>query len=249
MTKSSLNDLWQQVRMSGDPKLLLRLIRGRRPAQRSRHLLGGLSGEDRRGKSKTSRNHVAGEREIERSLLKKTLTFSSGGRDVAVQIAANAVPLGAKRGEERELDLLGFDRTGSPVIIEVKKTDANPVYALVELCEYVWRLRAIRSRFEGEVRNQWPGKRYRGTWGILLAPEAWWERRPEKLKAHRKLVGLLHEKTKIRICSLSWHDSIQGLESKCVLKAGRPPAKAWPKTSMVTAHSPNPASQSGIGET
>ena len=66
-------------------------------------------------------------------------------------------------------------------------------------------------------------------WGILLAPEDWWERHPEKVKEHRRLIDELHKKTKIRICSLSWRDSIQGLENKCFVKAGRPPIKTWPK--------------------
>ena len=224
-----LNDLWQQARESGDSGLLLSLTGGRRPAQRSKYLLGGLSGEDRRGKTFGCKNHVAGEREIETHLLNKTLVFKSGGRDIAVRIAANAIPLGAKPGEGRQIDLLGFDQTDSPVVIEVKKTDANPVYAVVELCEYVWRLRSLRSRFEDEVRNHWSEKRYRGTWGILLAPEDWWQRHPEKVKEHGRLIDELHKKTKIRICSLSWRDSIQGLESKCFVKAGRPPIKTWPK--------------------
>jgi len=172
---------------------------------------------------------VAGEREVETQLLNKTLVFKSGGRDIAVRITANAVPLGAKLGEGRQIDLLGFDQTDSPVVIEVKKTDANPVYAVVELCEYVWRLRSLRSRFEDEVRIHWSGKRYRGAWGILLAPEDWWERHHEKVKEHRRLIDELHKKTKIRICSLSWRDSIQGLENKCFVKAGRPPIKTWPK--------------------
>lgn len=217
----STNDDWQAAREAvGDIERVLELMRGPRP--RSRTALGlsypAVRG-DRRGKTK-----LTGERVIENDLIGRTIELvGQASRPLArIEVVGNALPLGAARSSQREIDLWGVDAEGAPVAIEVKDTDADPWYALVELGEYVWRMRHDAKGLESALRRALADeRRHRGTWGLLIGPARWWEksRRHPSRGAHEELISALAENTELRVCSGVYRPG----DPQVAWVAGRPP--------------------------
>ncbi len=217
---------WQKARESGgNVDMVLRLAKSRRPPSRTaRGMDYKFHVGDRRSRAEGSKNKIAGERKTERELLGLgwiTLLDKEARIISMVKVIGNALPLGAQQSSKREVDLIGVDHDGSPVAIEVKETADDAWYAMVELCEYVWRMRHDPDGLEKNIQKHLGDqKQHRGSWGMLLAPEKWWAKHKNAVEFHRKLIVALAEKTKIRLCS-----AIRKPEGVAIVIDGRPPIK------------------------
>lgn len=199
---SSVQDRWEGARKSGNIDGVLALIGKGMPNMRGKRKMGypfHLHGEQRRGA-------LRGEGQIEALLLNKSIVLSKDGAVVGyLRFLANAAGLGSRRRGNVIADLFGLDEKDAPVVGEVKVTHADPWHAVVECAEQVALLRADRKHLKA-----WLGKEMQkdirgvGSWGMVIAPERYWAKKG-KVGAF-KLVDALREKTKIRICCVSYKD-------------------------------------------
>lgn len=159
-----------------------------------------LYGDQRRGS-------LRGEGKIEALLLRKKSNLFKDGKIVSrVRFLANAAGLGSRKKGNVVADLFGLDGRGAPVAGEIKITDRDPWYAVVECAEQVALLRADRKNLKVWLREElYEDILGAGSWGVVIAPERYWEKRESK--AAFKLVDALREKTKIRICCVSYSDA------------------------------------------
>lgn len=199
---SSVQDGWERARKSGNIDGVLALIgkgmpniRGKRKMDYPFH----LRGEQRR-------SALRGEGQVEALLLNKDIVLSKDGEVVGrVRFLANAAGLGSRRRGNVIADLFGLDEKDTPVVGEVKITHADPWYAVVECAEQVALLRADRKHLKA-----WLGKKLQkdirgvGSWGMVIAPARYWAKNGKA--GAFKLVDALREKTKIRICCVSYKD-------------------------------------------
>ena len=85
-----------------------------------------------------------------------------------------------------------------PICVEVKVTDANPWFALVENLKQVKLMRFNEkelNRFLSELHLP----NAKGTWGIVLAPETYYTKHKEALAQAKKLLVELKSRTEARI--------------------------------------------------
>lgn len=157
------------------------------------------------------RKSARGEGVIELALLstpqaaKKCLLITNGIRK-EIEFKVIAAGIGNKRKGNIIADLFGLDQIGSPVAGEVKISDRNPWYAVVECAAQVALLRSDRQNLK-ECLQKMLGKevRGRGSWGIVIAPKDYWLKK--ETKDAKSLVEELRKKTKIRICCVSFIDN------------------------------------------
>jgi len=164
-----------------------------------------LSGQQRRSLP------LRGEAIIESILLsspenpKKCLLKKKGLTIKELEFKANATGLGNRAKDNIKADLLGFDEIGTPVVGEVKITDNNPWYAVVECVMQVSLLRSDRRFLKNWVKKErGENSKGKGTWGLVIAPEKYW--RKKETKDAKQLVEELRNKTNIRICCVSYDE-------------------------------------------
>lgn len=190
----------------------------------------GLDGKQRRSSEK-------GEAIVEARLLstskvqKKCILVVDGCPKKEIEFKANAAGIGNRRKDNLIADLFGLDETGSPVAGEVKISHANPWYAVVECAAQVALLRADRKNLMEWLREQLKDSsvRGRGAWGIVVAPENYWEK--EEVESAKHLVEELRKKTKIRICCVSY-STLNIFDSKQIplkIVFGKPPTTRYVK--------------------
>ncbi len=161
---------------------------------------------DYRKKSKDGLDR--GEQKIERLLFMRSPIeiIREKGRLLSLEVTDHNFPLTRQSKGQVLCDALGFIKYGGvyhPVTIEVKATNANPWFAVVE------NLIQIRlTRFNLNNIEQYAIKRSlanknlqkaRGTWGLVLAPSKYFNQNPTHLEAALKLIQELKSKTQARI--------------------------------------------------
>ncbi len=88
------------------------------------------------------------------------------------------------KGGWGHIDLLGIDKAGGPVIVELKKGESTevPLRAVLEVVSYAIALRKNWKRFAEELRRQLTKTRYRPCAKdapfpcVVLAPSLYWQR-------------------------------------------------------------------------
>jgi len=175
------------------------------------------------------RASVKGEGKIEMGLLSNAdnkkeccIVDQKGKKLKSVYFKDNAVTLGAKRKGNVITDLFGLDDLDSPVCAEVKISDGDPWYAVVECVEQVVLLRADR-RFLLKNLCDKTQKSIRGVgaWGMVIAPPKYWKKK-EFIEA-KLLVEDLRLNTKIRICCVSCNDELDKSKILLSVVCGLPP--------------------------
>jgi len=177
---------------------------------------------------KQRRASIPGEGKIEAQLLsardkpKLCLIMKDRRKLSTVRFMSNAFGIGARRRGNVFTDLFGLDKKNSPVCGEVKIKADNPWSAVVQCSEQVALLRSDRKFFSENIRAKNKAIKGTGTWGLIIAPPKYWDKR--EITVAKRLVKRLREKTKVRICCVSYDDTALK-ESPVILKVvcGRPP--------------------------
>ena len=174
------------------------------------------------------RRSTRGEARVEAALLsaskplRKCILMAKGIRK-EIEFKANAAGLGNRREGNIIVDLFGLDQMGSPVAGEVKISDKNPWYAVVECAAQVALLRSDRQNLKEWLRKALKEDiRGRGSWGMVIAPKKYWRKKETECAKH--LVEELRKKTKIRICCVSYDENKPLDEIKLNVEFGRPPS-------------------------
>lgn len=175
------------------------------------------------------RASVRGEGKIEKRLLSAEenqkpccIVDENGKRIKRVFFKDNAVTLGAKRDGNVIADLFGLDDLDSPVCGEVKISDKNPWYAVVECVEQVVLLRADRKfLLKNLIEKTQMNIRGVGAWGMVIAPPKYWIKK--EFPGAKLLTEYLRLKTKIRICCVSYDEQLFENKRELKLVCGLPP--------------------------
>lgn len=229
-----MKEEWNKARNdTGNIDLVLDLVkRGMTDLVRGRRNMGypfGLSGKQRR-------ESLRGESKIEAKLLsspkspKKCVLVKDSRMIKEIEFKANAAGLGNRRKGNIITDLFGIDGIGSPVAGEVKVTDRNPWYAVVECVAQVALLRADRQHLMSWLKEKLGDDiRGRGAWGIVIAPKEYWEKKEKEVA--KRLVEKLHDKTKIRISCVYYNELTSFNSDKILLSIifGKPPSTRYVK--------------------
>ena len=214
---------WEQAKKDIDGiEGVLSLIGKGVPNIRGRRRMGypfKLTGKQRK-------KHLRGEGLIEEELLgKRTLIVNNDTVIQEVRFLTNAAGLGSRKKGNVVADLFGLDSKNSPVLGEVKVTDRNPWYAVVECAAQVVLARADRKNLAARLGKELETKtRCVGAWGRVIAPEGYWRKR--EAASAEKLLGALKRTTQIRICGVSYARPEQLRADPVRLKVicGAPPA-------------------------
>ena len=171
---------------------------------------------------------LRGEGKIESKLLsnsknkKECFVIKDGKKIKSVEFLDNAVGLGARRKGNVIADLFGLDNVDSPVSGEVKISDRNPWYAVVETIEQVVLLRSDRKFLLKNIRNKRGGNiKATGAWGLVIAPEKYWKKK--EFAEAKILIEYLRKKTKIRICCVFYPEDLSGKNIDLEVVCGLPP--------------------------
>ena len=168
---------------------------------------GPASTRGKRGKpyildfGKQRRASIRGEGQIENQLLnvKQCILLKNGKELNFIRFLSNAFGIGGTRLGNVIVDLFGLDKKDSPVCGEVKITSGNPWSAVVQSVEQVALLRSDRKYFLENIRGKFSQPiRGTGAWGLVIAPRKYWNKKESE--SAKKLVEVLREKTKVRIC-------------------------------------------------
>jgi len=149
-----------------------------------------------------------GEQKIERPLLERSPIeiVREKGRPLSLEVTDQNFPLARQSKGQVLCDALGFIKHGGiyhPVVIEVKITDANPWFAVVENLIQIRLARFNLNNIEQHVikcslkdKNL---QKARGSWGLVLAPSKYFSKEPIYLEAALKLIQELKSRTQARI--------------------------------------------------
>jgi len=149
-----------------------------------------------------------GEQKIERLLLERPPIeiVRESGRPLSLKVTEQNFPLARQNKGQVLCDALGFIKHGGihhPVVIEVKNTDANPWFAVVENLIQIRLARFNLNNIEQHVikcslkdKNL---QKARGSWGLVLAPSKYFSKEPIYLEAALKLIQELKSRTQARI--------------------------------------------------
>ncbi len=139
--------------------------------------------------------NYAGEKKYEKALLThKDFHLIGATRRVPeyvrLEVTNHAVPLAKKRSGQTITDCMGvlYDPRGRkhPVAIEIKETANNPWYGVVELLQQMRLMRSnvrgLKEYFEKQISNN----EVKGAWGMLLAPEGYYQKNSGRAKGSYK---------------------------------------------------------------
>jgi hypothetical protein len=169
-----------------------------------------------------------GEQKIERLLFtRSSITIvREKGTALSLKVTDHNFPLAKQSKGQVLCDAFGFiehDRRYHPVAIEVKTTNANPWFAVVEnliqICLARFNLNNIEQHaIQHSVANKKFDK-VRGTWGLVLAPSKYFNLNRQNLGATLKLIQELKRRTQARIILVATDDLKEGrlkwIEGSC----------------------------------
>ncbi len=146
---------------------------------------------------------LAGEKGIERRLLGdpgtlKLLRLRRLEDSYPLAMTYHNFPLTNQRKGQVLADVLAIVRAGRrqrPLLVEVKKTDETPWYALVECLKQVRLARSSGQRI-CDLLKKIVSPLDAGAWGLVVAPSNYFRK---EIKECEKLLTVLKEKTKARI--------------------------------------------------
>lgn len=139
-----------------------------------------------------------GEQIIERYLLRNVteplqITGGPNNRSVDFYCTDHNFPLAAFNKGQVLCDVFGYLRSRSgayrPIAVEVKDTNGNPWFAVVENLIQVRLARANVNNVERWMRSRaGESARVRGTLGMIVAPAKYYSRHPQHTEAATKLI-------------------------------------------------------------
>lgn len=160
-----------------------------------------------------------GEQQIERLLLERSPVeiVREKGKPLSLMVTDQNFPLARQSHGQVLCDLLGFiNHRGicHPVATEIKITDADPWFAVVE---NLIQTRLARFNFNNiehyAIKRSLLGQNLqsaRGAWGLVLAPGKYFDQKPARLKAALNLIQELKKRTRARIIVASTDDLKEG---------------------------------------
>jgi hypothetical protein len=160
-----------------------------------------------------------GEQEIERLLFKRSQIeiVREKRKPLSLIVTDHNFPLVRRSKGQVLCDGLGFIGHGNryhPVTIEVKTTNANPWFAVVENLIQVRLARFNLNNIEQHtIKRSLANKNLqsaRGTWGLVLAPSKYFNQKGTHLKAALKLIQELKIGTQARIILAATDDLKKG---------------------------------------
>jgi hypothetical protein len=163
--------------------------------------------EGRLGYRKRSDNK--GEKCIERILLKGgsngfKLMFSD--QEIIANYRVDGIyhnmPLANQRKGQVIADAFGILETGKsvrPLFIEVKVAANDPWFALVENLQQIRLARACAQKIQAFVHENTEYRVDRGVWGLILAPESYYENYSGNLAKCKLLLDALKQNTRARV--------------------------------------------------
>jgi hypothetical protein len=160
-----------------------------------------------------------GEQKIERLLFERSPIeiVCEKGRSVSLIVTDQNFPLARQSRGQILCDALGFVDHGGrhhPVVIEVKTTDADPWFAVVENLIQIRLARFNYNTIERHaIKRSLAGNNpqsARGTWGLVLAPQKYFDRNSARREAALKLIQELKNRTRARIILATTDDLRQG---------------------------------------
>jgi hypothetical protein len=160
-----------------------------------------------------------GEQEIERLLFERSPIeiVREKGRTLSLEVTDQNFPLARRSKGQVLCDALGFIEHGGiyhPVAIEVKTTNANPWFAVVENVIQIRLTRFNLNNIEQHaIKHSLANKnlqKARGAWGLVLAPSKYFDQNRPHLEAALKLIQELKSKTEARIILASTDDLKEG---------------------------------------
>lgn len=188
---------WKDCRKRSNTAQILKLWQNPLPQNWKRKIWEGKLGYRKRSDDK-------GEQQIEARLLN-----CDGGVDVVldsktIQLKAiyHNFPLANQRSGQVIADAFGVLEAGNTqrtLMIEVKVSDRNPWYALVENLQQVRLARACAQEVTQFVKKQTGQSPERGTWGLVLAPKKYYERHGREAAACKHLLEELKKRTQARV--------------------------------------------------
>src|SRR6266487_3674211 len=173
---------WKEERKNVHTETILKLWQQPLPRHWERQIWEGKLGYRKRSDNK-------GEQRIERQLFELgsrgvNLEFPDGGKPARVEAVYHNMPLVNQRHGQVIADAFGvleMDRVCRPLFIEVKTTDNDPWYALVENLQQVRLARACAQRIQHFVHQKTKHRTQFGVWGLVLAPNSYYQKHSRNL--------------------------------------------------------------------
>jgi hypothetical protein len=197
---------WKNARKEKDTKRILVLWSEPLPKKWEREVWEGDLGF-----RKNNEGRDKGEQLIERQLFgnENGLIFSDGNSDKRFRLKCvyqNMPLVNQKKGQviADAFGLLEIGKKRRPLFIEIKTTDQNPWFALVENLQQVHLARACARRIQKFVKQPIE----RGIWGLVLAPEKYFSKKDTDMKRCKELLERLKDSTTARI-ALGISDSLK----------------------------------------
>jgi len=197
---------WKGARKINDPEKILALWTKyeNMPRRWKREIWEGEAGFRKKNDNKDK-----GEQCIEKGLLKPrsngiSLIFPHQPKS-ACQLEAfyNNLPLANQRPGQVLADAFGVLITGQvvrPIFIEVKVTDHNPWYALVQNLQQIRLGRACPEEVKNLAKKHTSHKDVaRGSWGLILAPQSYYRKHSSILAKCKPLLAILKDRTRARV--------------------------------------------------
>jgi len=160
-----------------------------------------------------------GEQEIEKLLFERSPIeiVREEGTPLSLMVTDQNFPLARQSRGQVLCDALGFISHGGichPVAIEVKTTDADPWFAVVENLIQLRLARFNLNNIEQHaIKRSLATKnvqKARGAWGLVLAPSKYFDRDSTLLKAALLLIHELKKRTRARIILATTDDLKEG---------------------------------------
>jgi hypothetical protein len=190
----------ERKRKGIDPAKILALWQ--RPTTRGweREIWGGQVGYRKRSDNR-------GELSIEKQLFDgkpKVISFSEKSANTVCQLAAiyHNMPLANQRKGQVIADAFGVLKIGQfvrPLLIEVKEEANDPWFALVENLQQIRLARACAHKIQEFVLKSSKERVERGVWGLILAPESYYNNHAASLTKCRALLDTLRQTTRARV--------------------------------------------------
>lgn len=149
------------------------------------------------------------------------LVFSGQQRNANYRVKPiyHNMPLANRRKGQVIADAFGVLETGKsvrPLFIEVKVAANDPWFALVENLQQIRLARACAQKIQAFVHENTEYRVGRGVWGLILAPESFYENHSGKLAKCNPLLDALKQKTRARVAFGS-SDSLASGQIKIII--------------------------------
>lgn len=200
------SDQWKAERSKCDPHHIVKLWQDAMPQRWKRDIWEGELGYRKRSDNK-------GEQRIEKELFAAKGGFVlNASSEVPKPFRCVAIyhnmPLANQRRGQVIADAFGILEIGKvkrPLLIEVKVTDHNLWYSLVECLQQVRLARACAKNITAFTKKMTASHELAsGIWGMVLAPASYYEKHEKRMKDCENLLCILKEQTCARIAFAVW---------------------------------------------